>query len=105
MIIDRNKKTQGGSKHITVARLMRYWRILNEDPNRVCLLKDFGYGNGRVYVNVLMRLGLIEAVPIYFSGTGRNKKGRKLGLGYKLIKRDDTFKDMKGGKKYGRRRI
>jgi len=95
-------------KTIQLARLMTYWRTFNEDPKRILCIKDFGLTNGRVYVETLLRLGLITPVPVYIS-TGRKHGVRILRTGYvlkdnskvnssSLIEKKQKQKKLKGGR-------
>jgi len=82
-------------KTLKLARLLRYWRTLNEDPHRVCLLKDFGTRDGRVYLDALNKLGLIEEVQVYVSN---GKNGRVKRVGYK-VKLHNGEQKVKGGQR------
>jgi hypothetical protein len=70
-------------KTIQLARLMTYWRTFIKDPKRILCIKDFGLMNGRIYVETLLKLGLITTVPIYVS-TGKKHRARILRTGYVL---------------------
>jgi hypothetical protein len=89
-------------KTIHLARLMRYWREFNKEPRRVLCIKDFGLSNGKVYIHTLLKLGLVEPVPLYIS-TGRKHKAKVMHIGYTLKKPSSSLNEKQKKLKGGRR--
>ena len=67
--------------------LIRTYKKIKRQPDRIFMAKDFNFGNTRMfrtkYLNTLAHLNLIEVKNTVWI-TGRNSKARRNGYGYKL---------------------
>ena len=67
--------------------LIRTYKKMKRQPDRIFMAKDFDFGNTRIfrtkYLNTLVHLNLIEVKNTVWK-TGRNLKALRNGYGYKL---------------------
>jgi hypothetical protein len=79
--------------YISIDQLIRIYKIINRDPNKVFIAGDFGNNYlCRKHINTLISLGLVEQVGAYLQRESKNGKiytvRNTTTIGYILANRD-----------------
>ena len=72
---------------IKIESLIKIYKQFKREPNKTFIAKDFfniGYNRNRIYLNTLIKLGLIKQVSAIYFPFG-NRKTIKDIKGYRLI--------------------